>query len=255
LALGATVETLNSILGAESYLLVKTYKGYPYVTHDVDILVKDAHKAGLRLEKNGFCLRQTEQYKVDATKNRLLRVSIHERISWGSLTVLDEQIMWEGSGEVDIEGTRVKVPSPEGDLLSHFAHMAFELYFLTLGDLLYVCRLSRNAGLAAVAEQAETHSWMNSLERVVSVVNALHRCFYGCESPIEKKMPVICQVEPTLPFVYPPHYVVRAYAEKRRLSALTWELPFYFYRRVRTAMPQPITFLPSFLYVGRDGRN
>lgn len=246
--LKATLDALNSILDKEDFLLVKTYKAYPYVTADVDILVRNLKEVSVALQRSGFSLQRAERHKVDAKKDHLLRVSIHERISWGFLTVLDDEVMWNGSREGDIGGSKVMLPSVEGDLLSHFAHVAFELYHITLGDLLYMCRLSKEANLEVVVQQAQTHSWAESLERVISVVNGLHRYLFGSESPIEPAAPIITNMELRLPFVYPPHYVVQAFAEKGMLRPLAWELPFYLYRRVRMHLVQEITFLDSFLY-------
>jgi hypothetical protein len=251
LILKMTLGELSDVLDEEEYLLLKSYRSYPYITYDVDVLVRNLEDTKNALSDHNFIIKNTEKYKAVARREGLLPIGIHGRVSWGSVTVLDEELLWEKSREVEVQDRRVRVPNAEGDLLTYLAHINFELYYIALGDLLYIYNLSEKADWDMVMRQSRKYGWARSMETTIATINALHRHLYGEPSPIEKHIPVIADIKPEIPYKFSLHSIVENFAEKEALKQLAWQLPFYIYRRLRLKSTHSLTYLHSYLYPPR----
>ena len=201
---GETLRDLDRILGKDSYLLVKTYKGYPSVTHDLDVLVRDLKKARTLFEAKGWRITPiVENFKFGFVKKDFLVVELHERIGWGSISNLfDGKLHWSGNRSVTIEGVEARLPSVEADLLTLIAHMNFQVYAVLLGELLYIYYLSSLADWELINTQVKEHGWLRSFYNSVGILNGLHRTLYGTPSPIEEHLPMVTQTKLRFPYVF-----------------------------------------------------
>lgn len=246
-----TLDFLNSKFGRESFLVLKTYKGYPYVTWDVDILIQDVKKVASNLASDGFRITGgKEAGKLSCHSENLLVLGLHERISWHSLKVMDDKLPWNNPRFVKFEGIQTVIPSLEADFLTFIAHTNFENYHLILGELLYIYKLATEVNWDIIQEQVVKHRWQESFQKTLSIANGLHRILYSKPSPMEMVVPSISKVQLRFPFMYPHHYIVSFSREIQgiRLRSLSWELFFYTYRLYRIWRVKKPAYLDSFLY-------
>ena len=244
-----TLEFLNSTLGRDSYLMLKTYKTYPYVTWDVDILVEDVEAVASMMAGRGFEIQRREPAKPSCHRDGLLSIGLHPRASWHHGRLMDDRLQWKSPRTVRYEGIEVFIPNCEVDFLTFIAHTNFENYHLTLGDLLYIYRLAGGVNWDIIQEQVTRHGWEKSFVRTIAIANGLHWALYNRSSPIEQVVPSVIEVKPRMPLLYPHRYIVAFHRELGITPrALAWELFFYTYRLWRIRGVKKLTYLDSFLY-------
>jgi len=237
LKLCRTLKAVNEILG-DRYVLIKTYKGYPRITYDVDLVVEDI-KAAIRLFKlAGFRHRFAyEKYKMSVSRKGFLEIELHETgPSWGSIAgFLDDELLWSGDRRVIIEGVEVRLPPPESDILTLFAHINYQLYEIQLGELLYIYQLSSQADWKLMAKQAHRYGWSAPFYSTISIINSLHLILYEEPSPIEEYFPFRTKLILKLPYVIPLTKVIEAITSKGAINLI--KLPSYLCLRVRDINP------------------
>ncbi|MFC1941890.1 hypothetical protein ACFLWU_01570 [Chloroflexota bacterium] len=206
-----TLEVVNSVMGTEPYLLSKTWRVFPYVTHDVDLIVHDLDRPRQLFEAAGYAAPSSAHpYSIWVREKGLLEIEPYLRPFAGPMAFMDDDFMWERSRKVVFEGVETVIPSAEVDILTHFADMGFRLYELLLGDMLHLFRMAPEADWDIIMRQAEKHSWLGQLKKNVAVMNGFHRQLYGEPGPMEKFIPHIGTANVTLPYVTPVFQVIRA---------------------------------------------
>jgi len=170
--------TLNDVV---PFLVIKTYKGFPHVVDDIDILVGgDQYMNAIELmRKSEFkVIKSPEPKKFDCTKSSLLRVSLHQSVSWHDVICVDNEVLWHKTRQVSQDGIEYTIPGYEGDLLSLFGHIIFETHNIPLGDVLYFEPLMKSSlDWELIREQTEKHGYDRSFKRLLNVVERL--CIEG----------------------------------------------------------------------------
>jgi len=234
LKLQKTIEALDEILEGEEYLLLNTYKYYPYVTHDVDIVVKDLRRVKKLMRSAGFTFIAEHQYPrmpgIQYRKEDLLVADISERIAWGSISVMDNELLWEEDRKVAIGDVEVRLPSIEGELLYIIAHMNFQFYKITLFDMFLIYRWATMANWALMSMQANKYGWFGAFYDTISILNGFHRTLYDEPCPMEKVIPSVAQTQIQLPYIPSCSHVVRALMEKGLLNLV--KFPSYLLDRL-----------------------
>lgn len=238
-----TLELVNEVLGDANYLLLNTYKAYPYVTHDLDLIVSDTKRAERLFNTRGFrsiphvtTLHEAKPRDSDLIKEGFLALDLAETEKWGSIVALNKEILWLRPRKVTMCGVETRVPTLEGDLWSILAHTNFHKYQITLGDLLYVYKLSAEADWSWMAEIAAEQGGIGSFMIDVIVLNSLHHTFYGEPSPIEEYVSLSSQIDSELPYTYS-FSEVTYYLMERGVMNLV-KLPSYFYIRLKKRSPK-----------------
>jgi len=210
-----TLEVVNAVLGNEPYLLSKTWRVFPYVTHDVDLLVKDLGRVKELFEKSGYEVPSTAHpSSLWIREKGLLEIEIFLRQIVGPLVFMDDSFLWEKKREMVMEGVKTHIPSVEADILTFLADMGFRLYELLVGDMLHLYKVAPQANWELMAEQAQKHRWLEQFHNGIAVLNSFHRKLYQEPSPIEKHFSAMAQVKPDLPYVTPLPQVARALMKK-----------------------------------------
>ena len=204
-----TINLLDKVLGSENYLLLNTYKSYPYATHDVDIVVKNFKKTTDMLQAAGLTLVKELLPGIHYSKKGLLLVDIFEDIEWGSIKAVDDDVMWLGRRKVKIGDANVRLPSFEGDILSIAAHTNFQFYKITLSDLIYIYKLMPDTNWPLVIQQASSHGWLDGLVGTISILNYFHFKLYGEPSLIEKYISSVQETSMEFPYIYSYSHVAK----------------------------------------------
>ena len=227
----ATLEAVNEALDINTYVLFKTYKAYPLVTHDIDLIVKDKKEAINNLKKENFILNSSYYHENHFERNGLLEVEVSDVISYGDSIFLDNEILWSGSRKISIDGIKIHLPSSEGEILSFMARMSFQWYEIGLGDLLYIFRISSLADWNLMAKQADKYRWYQTFCRTSSILDNIHRKIYGEASIINRCFVNEGDIEIDLPYVFSFSETTRAFVEKDIKNLI--KLPSYVAVRLR----------------------
>ena len=197
-----TLEIVNNVLGDNNYVLLKTFRNYPYLTHDVDILVKDFNKAKNLFRNKGFSseLPWYELIEFSTHKKGLLEIEVYDKFGYGSMKLIDSDFLWKKRRNVKIEGINTWTPSPEGDILSLIARMNFQMYKIGLGDILYIFTCSKEADWTSMIYQTKKYKWYKSFSKSISVLNMIHRELFGKPAITEKKFG-LTKIQFNLPYI------------------------------------------------------
>ncbi|MEM2842022.1 MAG: nucleotidyltransferase family protein [Thermoproteota archaeon] len=193
--------TLNFIfalfeqLGRE-LIIIKLYKGLPYITYDVDVLVReeDFQDIAQTLERQGMVnLAEVTRFKAVKSlqyrryegvfwKNGLLQIELYTDFSWAGLPSLDSSVVWESPRRVDIHGIKCPIPSREADILLLLNHALFKDGNITLLDFLYInSLLKKNVNFSELFHEAEKYGWGNSLLALISTLRNTYQIIYQSE--------------------------------------------------------------------------
>ena len=235
-----TIRVVDDIVGYGNYLLSKTYRGYPYVTHDVDIIVKDLMEFSERIpkfEKKGFILDESIfPNNFDLIKEGYMEVEVYTRPSPGPMIFMDDDLPWKNSRVQMIEGIKTDLPGVESEILAFLSDMNFRMYEILLGEIPYLFSISPQADWNLIAEQAEKYNWYGAFEKTIALFNGFHHAIYDEASVMEEYFPVSADVEIDFPFVLPQLQVSKALVKKDLNNIL--KIPSYYSIRLKKFRPK-----------------
>ena len=129
------------------YLIVKTFKLFPYVPDDVDILIIDANlMSGVinELKKRGYFIRKigTPEVTIRKVANKTyVDLDIHHKMAAGNYIYYDAFTLWQNHKKITIDGYQIYVPSPQDECVITMAHAVLKEFEILLSDFLqtYLC--------------------------------------------------------------------------------------------------------------------
>jgi hypothetical protein len=129
------------------YLIVKTFKLFPYVPDDVDILVMDTNlMSGVinELKKRGYFIRKigTPEVTIRKVANKTyVDLDIHHKMAAGNYIYYDAFTLWRNRRKITIDGYQIYVPSPQDECVITMAHAVLKEFEILLSDFLqnYLC--------------------------------------------------------------------------------------------------------------------
>lgn len=219
------------VLGARDVLLIKTVKAVPYSSGDIDLLVPSLDDAVRRFREAGHEAHVEEAHKASVYGDDHLEVSLHGRVAWGDVTVVDEAALWAGARDATMHGVPVRVPPAGGELAIMLAHLPFEQLAVNVPDFLTIMTHAREADLAAVEAQARRHRWGRTLRRTAAWLDGLHRRVEAAPSPLAPLGAGTPPAEAVFPARCSFLAVARAHVEKRAWSKV--KQVRYFFRIAR----------------------
>lgn len=209
-----TVKLVQQII-TEPFMISKTFRFYPHVTHDVDIITNNIEYVKNVLDENGFKPSSiTDDYSLDYYKEGYLEVEAYARTSPGRLIFLDQDIPWSKQRTLKIWGCEINIPSAESEILTFIADMNFRMYQIHVGDLIHMYKITPQADWSIIIEQTVKYGWSEPFSQTISIMNGLHRKLYDKPSPMEKHIPQIKEVDVDFPFIMPPSQVAKALSNK-----------------------------------------
>lgn len=185
-----TLGFIHSLLPSEGidFLTIKLHKGLPYVTADVDILVKSEdfrHLLNL-LKREGMTIDMVKTFsKPKATcKNKgLLTIDIYPDISYFSLPFLDEEFLWEKPRTIDVYGIRCPTLSYEAELGLLFIHDLLGRRWMDLLSFLYInSLLQKDIDFDRLSHQTEKYEWNHAFFTLLRTIRNIHQIIYENEN-------------------------------------------------------------------------
>src|SRR5262249_42674869 len=124
----AALRTVAQRLGGTRYCVYKTVRPFPYVSHDVDVLVDDVAASGAR-----FGLEDGERAHpglpfFDLLTAGGIEIELYDRIVPGLIDVVDNTSVWPRTCSIEVAGGSVVVPAPEVEVLALLAEAAVRLF-------------------------------------------------------------------------------------------------------------------------------
>jgi len=129
------------------YLIVKTFKLFPYVPDDVDILIIDINLMSdliNELKKRGYFIRKigTPEVTIRKVANKTyVDLDIHHKMAAGNFIYYDAFTLWQNYRKITIDGCQIYVPSPQDECVITMAHAVLKEFEILLSDFLqtYLC--------------------------------------------------------------------------------------------------------------------
>ena len=197
---GQSIAQVNQLLEQTPYALVKTYRPFPYYTHDLDILVQDTAVIGEMVTRAGIPWFAIPRGSVQVEEPQWLHLEFYGRVMAGSIQVIDDDITLKGRRAITLGGQPTFVASPEVETVTLISDAVFRLYELKLGDMIYIYNLAQHVDWRLLETQARKYGWSHQFNDLVGVLNAYHRAMYGEPSPIEDRIGVVGAAPQTAPY-------------------------------------------------------
>lgn len=251
-------EIKTSLLHANiPFLIFKTYRTLPYVTLDVDILVryKDFGKAAEALLKesidsaNSWDKLYQPKMEAHVKEAGLLKIDLYtfQTSFWqGWDEYLDIEFIWKNPRKINFLGEEWITPSIEAELALVIVHILHERLQITLLDFLFIKDIHRNIKWNVILEQAKKYGWYNAFLRFISIINELNAklCpeeteFLIAPDIFEEKVTFPTSkigVPLSMPYVYQLPYAIELFIERFKTSSCLRVVefsPYYFFAIIR----------------------
>lgn len=187
-------ETLNFILGifrekSIDALLIKSLKGYPHCSVDLDFLLKDKksfRKAISALKQKDYMIYTADDKHKLCCMNNLgvssTEIDLYSKITWRNvhLTFFDYEQIWNRRETTKDNGVEIPTPSVEDDMLITCAHSVFGHHYYFLGDLFYLASVFKKKNdFQYMFTTAKKFGWSLALYYFLCYSNILYQRFYN----------------------------------------------------------------------------
>ena len=239
--LSATLDFISTTLPAAGidYLVVKTYKYVPYITFDVDLLVRPEQYEATKLifAQEGFSILkhpgESFRKQCNCERDDLLRIDLHQGFYWQQFTYLDEDLIWKQPIYRKMRTIKIPTPSLEIEVLLNIVHLLFERRYVTLLDLIYFQKaIDEGFRWEVIEGQAQKYGWRRSLHFFRNVVNELITEVWGVDIGMSE---IVLPAHTSLPFMMSPWSVWGIFIEKIcATGTISWfDLAYYHFITVR----------------------
>jgi hypothetical protein len=184
-------DTLNTF-GENSHidaLLIKSLKGYPHVSVDLDFLLKNKEsllRAVRSLKQKGYVVYTADdRHKLCCMNNTgawSTEIDLYSEVTWRNvdLTLFDYETMWNRRRITERDGVVIPTPSVEDDILITCAHSIFGHHSYFLGDLFYLASaLKTEMDHDYLFDSARRFGYSCALYYFLSFSEILYQRFYN----------------------------------------------------------------------------
>ncbi len=193
-------DTLNFVHGSLEDigrpLIIKSYKGLPYPTLDIDFMVPEGRfddalnalsssgtfsPSSHRIPLPAFLEKRLERAR-GATVNiqGLLDIDIYQDTTWSGWTCLDNEFIWKYPRYELICGVECLIPNPKADLLINLAHVIFCHGTINLLDFIYICSLLEiDDDLRDLRAEADRFCWGEQLDSLIRHITEIQRVLHS----------------------------------------------------------------------------
>jgi len=152
---------IKDVLGAEQFMVIKTFSIFPHLTGDLDVVVKD-----LKIAK--------ELTKKISNKKNLLPVDITTQVSWRGADAVSDDFVWNNRQRFTFEGIDFFIPNSMLDTIIRIAHIPFELAHIKLGELLHLYRQASSFDWKILENEARLMNWPKTFKKMSDILEILH---------------------------------------------------------------------------------
>ncbi len=188
------------------HLVIKTYRAYPRIPNDLDIIVKDFKVSLKKLKDKNFKVSNLSFKKAQAQliKKGFYKIHLHGKLNWAGSSFMDSKFIWQQPRVVNLSNNlTIKIPNFEADFLIHLAHINFENLHFTLPELLYLYKIAPKLNWSKLFEQSKKYHWQNTLGATSKILDQIHHQLY-------KKPKALA-----FPMTLPRTHIVKSWLEKQ----------------------------------------
>ncbi|MCM8770299.1 MAG: nucleotidyltransferase family protein [Candidatus Omnitrophica bacterium] len=169
----------------KDFLLIKTYRGYPRIPNDIDILATDFRNALNVFKKEGFEAKDVSfRYEsAQLFRENYYKVHLHGKIHWANSEFFDRDFIMAQPRDIEFLGIKAKVPSFDADFLMHVAHINFESLHITLSDLFYLYSISKEINWEKQLFQVKKYNWKRAFINTLKIMDGLYHRLYSDVCP------------------------------------------------------------------------
>ena len=181
------------------YVVFKTFKLFPYVPDDVDILVLDndvINDVVLKLAKRGFKIRSKGTPEVTISKvayKTFVNLDIHFKIAAGEYTYYPSNIVWQNKRRIVINGVKLNVVAWEDECIITMAHAVMKEFEVLASDILQFMLCKRKGYI--IPERLERTGHLETY----SIFSRIYKTVIQNNDALPYKIPL---VEVALAYVY-----------------------------------------------------
>jgi hypothetical protein len=190
------VREINKILTQTkiNYVLFKTFKPFPFVRADVDIIFfnrEDLKQAFHALRKEGYKLAGYGAFSITLfSPEHNMNVDLHLEISVSHMVYVNKQLLQEYVTEVDMDGDQIPILETPATLATVIAHSLYKEQMFTLSDyyetIIHMSNMTEQQRTSLVSLAEQTHVGF-SVKAGLMLVNALAKVAF------EKTVPAITE--------------------------------------------------------------
>lgn len=173
-----TVQHIDDCLNPNiAYLVVKTARPVPYVTFDVDVLVRpeDYDEASARLITSGGSVQPyAPKQQSDILIPGLLRIDLHRNFHWQGSTFVDQDFLWQHATHSFIEGFICPTPSQTVEWTLIGLNVLYERTYLPWLDYLALSDSAARIDGPLVYTQARQYGWLQGLNFLCEMVEQVN---------------------------------------------------------------------------------
>lgn len=170
-------------------LVFKTIKSLQCEITDIDILIInkiDFNEARNTLKSFGYYTNPSKKpfskaknIYIKIKNNKEIAVDFHDKISYGGV-IFDEDKLWRRKKEIEIQNSKLYVPSLEDEILIHAAHILFENSELILYDVLYFSALlSKNPDMKYILDATTEKGFFLPFICLLQATNTIYNYLYN----------------------------------------------------------------------------
>jgi hypothetical protein len=192
--LGKTLRFIDGTLGKEGidFLIVKTFKLRPFVTNDVDVLLKkrDLERAFCAFSKNEATVDYfSAKRQWDVKKDGLLNIDTHIGFHWQRSKFIDDDLFWENLREIKEGGVTYYTPNLEADIAAVILNLIYESSHIPLLDYLYIRDNAERLEWSVIRGMAVRYNWIGAYETFVGIFESLSDAFYHANGETKRPFP------------------------------------------------------------------
>ena len=225
------------------FLVIKTHRTLPFITLDVDILVKpnDFNNFKKLIKLPGYKEKSNNPNIQPHIKlPDMLTIDLHRDISWGYCPYIDQDLVWEKPQKVKIEGIECLIPSIEVETIIMIIHTFRERFQLTLLEFLFLKHNHKRINWSLIVEQSRKYGWQKSLIQFILITNTINEKLY----PQEKEL--LVKLEETQGT--PSKYKFKSCLSMPHIYSLPFILSIFFRWTIKNRRPFSIYLLLYYFY-------
>jgi hypothetical protein len=181
------------------YVVFKTFKLFPYVPDDVDILVLDndvINDVVSKLAKRGFKIRSKGTPEVTISKvayKTFVDLDIHFKIAAGEYMYYPSNVVWQNKRRIVINGVKLNVVAWEDECIITMAHAVMKEFEVLASDILQFMLCKRKGYI--IPERLERTGHLETY----SIFSRIYKTVIQNNDALPYKIPL---VEVALAYVY-----------------------------------------------------
>lgn len=231
--------------GGVPYRIVKTGRPFPFITNDVDLLIRpeDYQKVLSLFEGWGAEVKPFKpKLQMDIyLPNLRTRLDLHSGFFWQGIANIGFELVWENPVAQEIFGVPCVVANPTAEWILVFLNLIGERMHVPWLDFLFLKRQIETANSDVILSQARQYGWVGSLVTLLSILDNLNESLYGEKLWFQQRFatvnfPKVSMPKTAgLPYLFSLRFTAKVFLERfqRQAKVSLYDMAYYGYAKLR----------------------